>query len=138
VLRCGPQAVAAVREGRGPSAPAAGLPEAGRGRLGPGHLERARGVEVGAERVEDRAGGVPGRGGKEEGEGLPVPERQRGRAARHELPGLAPRGAHGRHRDAGAKAGDCPSMRMFQKPREVEDADYRAVLVEFVRPHVAP
>jgi hypothetical protein len=29
-------------------------------------------------------------------------------------------------------------MRMFQKPREVEDADYRAVLVEFVRPHVAP
>jgi hypothetical protein len=37
-----------------------------------------------------------------------------------------------------AKAGECPTSRMFRTSREIEDADYRPALVELVRPHVQP
>ncbi len=36
------------------------------------------------------------------------------------------------------KASECPTGRMFQKQREIEDADPKPALVEFARPHVEP
>jgi len=36
------------------------------------------------------------------------------------------------------KAGECPASRMFQKQREIEDADPALAIVEFARPYVQP